>query len=112
MTAYNERLGPYVTVPGTRDGYSHVYNQYTIRTDRRDELAAYLSDRGVPTAVYYPIPLHLQEVFQFLGHREGDFPVSESLSRRVLSLPVFPELTKDEREHVIQSILSFFEERV
>ena len=108
---YNERLAPYVTVPETQDGYGHVYNQYTIRSDRRDELVEYLQGRGVPTTVYYPLPLHLQEVFHYLGHGEGDFPVSEALSRSVLSLPVFPEMTPDEREFVIQTVVSFFEEK-
>jgi len=109
--AYDEGLARYVKVPVVRDGYGHVYNQYTIRTDRRDELAEYLRERGVPTAIYYPIPLHLQEVFRYRGYGEGDFPVSESLSRSVLSLPVFPEMTVDERDYVIETIVSFFEDK-
>jgi dTDP-4-amino-4,6-dideoxygalactose transaminase len=107
--AYTERLSKYVTVPVSRDGYGHVFNQYTIRTGGRDELAAHLRERGVPSAIYYPIPLHLQEVFAGLGYRKGDFPVSEKLCEEVLSLPVFPEMTGEERDFVVESVISFFE---
>jgi dTDP-4-amino-4,6-dideoxygalactose transaminase len=108
---YDRRLGSCVSVPECTEGYGHVYNQYTIRTEHRDELRAYLAERGIPTAVYYPIPLHLQEVFGYLGYREGDFPVSESLCKEVLSLPIFPELSAEERTHVIETIIMFFDER-
>ncbi len=107
-TAYNERLGEFVKVPVSKDGYGHVFNQYSILTKKRDELRKYLQERGVPTVVYYPIPLHLQEVFQYLGYRKGDFPISEEVSTRILSLPVFPELSQDERDYIIETILSFF----
>jgi dTDP-4-amino-4,6-dideoxygalactose transaminase len=106
--AYAERLEEFVRVPVSKDGYGHVFNQYSILTQKRDELRMYLQERGVPTVVYYPIPLHFQEVFQYLGYREGDFPVSEEVSGRILSLPVFPELSQDEREYIIETILSFF----
>jgi dTDP-4-amino-4,6-dideoxygalactose transaminase len=106
---YNTKLKSFVTVPVLRDGYGHVYNQYSILTDKRDELAAHLKARGVPTAIYYPIPLHLQEVFGYLGYRKGDFPVSESLCDRILSLPIFPEMTAEERGHVIEGVSSFYD---
>jgi len=106
---YNEELRPYVTVPVLRDGYSHVYNQYSILTDRRDELADCLKARGIPTAIYYPIALHMQEVFAHLGYRKGDFPVAESLCDSVISLPIFPEMTAEERGSVIEGVCSFFE---
>jgi dTDP-4-amino-4,6-dideoxygalactose transaminase len=105
---YSEKLKKRVTVPVTRDGYRHVFNQYSILTEHRDELVEYLEKRGIPTAIYYPIPLHMQEAFGYLGCREGDYPVSESLSRRIVSLPVFPEMTFEERDMVIEAIDSFF----
>lgn len=105
---YTEGLREFVSVPETKDGYRHVFNQYCILTERRDELAGFLRERGIPTAVYYPVPLHLQPVFAYLGHRQGDLPVSEQASRRILSLPVFPELTRREQDHIVQSIRSFF----
>ena len=106
---YNEKLRPYVTVPVLRDGYSHMYNQYSILADRRDELADHLRLRGVPTAIYYPIALHMQEVFANLGYRKGDFPVSELLCDRIISLPIFPEMTEEERGFVTEGVASFYE---
>ncbi|MGQ9615291.1 MAG: DegT/DnrJ/EryC1/StrS family aminotransferase [Spirochaetota bacterium] len=104
---YNEGLKGLVSVPETKDGYRHVFNQYCILTDRRDELAKFLNERGIPTAIYYPIPLHLQPVFAYLGYREGHFPVSESVSRQILALPIFPELTTEEQNYIIESIRAF-----
>ncbi|MGH7458830.1 MAG: DegT/DnrJ/EryC1/StrS family aminotransferase [Longimicrobiaceae bacterium] len=88
-----------------------IYNQYTIRVGggRRDELAAYLKKRGIGSAVYYPLPLHLQPCFSYLGHREGDFPISERAAKEALSLPVYPELTSGQRERVVAAIRDFFE---
>jgi dTDP-4-amino-4,6-dideoxygalactose transaminase len=105
---YSDILGETVEVPVTRPGYGHVFNQYSVLADRRDELVDHLKADGVPTAVYYPLPLHLQEAFAYLGHRRGDFPVAEEISDRILSLPVFPELTEEERERVGASVLSFY----
>lgn len=87
-----------------------IYNQYTVRVrdGRRDALAAFLRERGVGSGVYYPVPLHLQECFAYLGHRDGEFPETERACREVLSLPVFPELTDAQREHVAASVRAFF----
>lgn len=85
----------------------HVYNLYTIRSDKRDELRRYLDGRGIGTGLYYPSPLHLQPCFAHLGYREGDFPVAERASREVLSLPVYPELTPEELERVVCAIEDF-----
>lgn len=88
---------------------SHIFHQYTIRVKngRRDELRTHLKEQGIGTSIYYPRPLHLQECFQDLGYKEGDLPNSEEASHEVLSLPVFPELTGEEQEHVVKVIQMF-----
>lgn len=108
---YNRVLKDYVKVPAEREGYRHVYHQYSILADDRDRLAAHLKERGVPTAIYYPLPLHLQEVFGGFGYRTGDFPVTEDVSKKILSLPVFPELTEKERKMVAEAVVDFFESK-
>lgn len=85
----------------------HVYHQFTVRTAQRDALRDYLRQRGIESAVYYPLPLHLQPAYRFLGYREGDFPHAERAAREVLSLPVHSELTEDQIAQVAQSILEF-----
>jgi dTDP-4-amino-4,6-dideoxygalactose transaminase len=86
----------------------HVYNQFVITCDHRDELRRWLADSQIGTEVYYPLSLHLQTCFRYLGGREGDFPVSEDLTRRVLALPVYPELTADDIAFVVDRIAAFF----
>lgn len=99
-----------VTPPPVLPENESIVNQYTVRVadGRRDALAAFLRERGVGTGVYYPVPLHLQECFAYLGYREGDFPESERAAREVLSLPVYPELTEEQREHVAASVRAFY----
>lgn len=99
-----------VVTPVVRPENESIVNQYTIRVldGRRDALAAHLREQGVGSGIYYPVPLHLQECFAYLGYREGDFPVSEQACREVLSLPVFPELTEAQRSHVAESVRGFF----
>ncbi|MDP0501745.1 MAG: DegT/DnrJ/EryC1/StrS family aminotransferase [Verrucomicrobiota bacterium JB022] len=86
----------------------HVYNQYIIRTNRRDALQAFLKDRGVSTAVYYPLSLHQQECFAYLGHKEGEFPEAELAAQEVLALPVHPHLSADDQDYVIEQLVAFF----
>jgi dTDP-4-amino-4,6-dideoxygalactose transaminase len=86
----------------------HVFHQYVIRAHRRDELREFLTARKIGTEIYYPIPLHLQECFLYLGHRAGDFPESERAAKEVLALPMFPELTEEEQRRVVQSIADFY----
>lgn len=109
--AYERLLAdiPGVTVPPVHPDNFHVYNQYTIRVPRRDELRTYLGDRGIGSGVYYPVPLHLQDCFRGLGGRPGDHPVAERLSEEVLSLPVFPEVGLEAIEEVAGAIRDFFE---
>lgn len=105
---YSSVLKEHVKVPVERDGFRHVYHQYSVLTDRRDELYEYLMERKIPTAIYYPLPLHLQEVFGEFGYGPGDFPVTEETSRRILSLPIFPEMTTAERTKVADTVINFF----
>jgi dTDP-4-amino-4,6-dideoxygalactose transaminase len=97
-----------LSLPAALPGRGHTFNQYVIRAPRRDELRAFLSDRGIGAAVYYPLPLHLQPCFSDLGYQPGDFPVAEEASRQVLALPVFPELTEEEQREVVTAIAEFF----
>lgn len=89
----------------------HVWNQFVVRCPRRDELREYLREAGVGTQIYYPLPLHLQPCFEYLGYREGDFPVSERLAREALALPVYAELGGREVEYVGEAIARFYRER-
>jgi dTDP-4-amino-4,6-dideoxygalactose transaminase len=86
----------------------HVFHQYVIRAQRRDELRKFLAERKIGSEVYYPLPLHLQPVFSYLGLKAGDLPVSEQAAREVLALPMFPELTEAEIRLVVESIADFY----
>ncbi|MBI2361173.1 MAG: DegT/DnrJ/EryC1/StrS family aminotransferase [Deltaproteobacteria bacterium] len=97
-----------LSLPNPSDGRSHVFNQYVLRASRRDELRAYLGEQGIMTAVYYPVPLHLQPCFAFLGYRQGEFPHAERAADEVLALPMFPELTQEEQEIVVKRIKAFY----
>jgi dTDP-4-amino-4,6-dideoxygalactose transaminase len=97
-----------ITVPETLPGNYHVYNQYTVRVERRDELRAHLQEQGIGSGVYYPVPLHLQECFSEMGGREGQLPEAEAACREVLSLPIFPELGEERMEQVALAIRAFF----
>jgi len=86
----------------------HVFHQYVIRAQRRDELRAFLADRKIGSEIYYPLPLHLQPVFSYLGLKAGDMPVAEQAAQEVLALPMFPELTEAEIRCVVESIADFY----
>jgi dTDP-4-amino-4,6-dideoxygalactose transaminase len=86
----------------------HVFHQYVIRAQRRDELRKFLADRKIGSEIYYPLPLHLQPVFSYLGLKAGDLPVAEQAAREVLALPMFPELTEAEIQWVVESIAEFY----
>jgi dTDP-4-amino-4,6-dideoxygalactose transaminase len=97
-----------ITLPETLPGNHHVYNQYTVRAERRDELRAHLQEQGIGSGVYYPVPLHLQPCFAELGGRAGQLPESERACREVLSLPVFPELGEERLGRVARAGRSFY----
>jgi len=86
----------------------HTYNQYVIRAVKRDELQQYLKEKNIGTAVYYPLPLHLQKCFSDLGYQKGAFPESEKASNEVLAIPVYPELTQNMQDYVVSSIIEFY----
>ncbi|MFL2743721.1 MAG: DegT/DnrJ/EryC1/StrS family aminotransferase [bacterium] len=87
----------------------HIYNQYVIKAERRDELQAFLAENEIASEVYYPLPFHLQECFLHLGGKTGDFPVSEAAAKEVLALPVYPGMTKEMRETVVEQIANFYQ---
>ncbi len=87
----------------------HIYNQYVIRTKNRDALQKYLTSQGIATAIYYPLALHLQECFTYLGYERGDFPEAEKATTEVLALPIYPELEIDQQEYVVSRIGEFYE---
>lgn len=102
-------LAPFIIPPPVPpSGYHHVYNQFTIRAERRDELKDHLTKSNIPSEIYYPLCLHLQKAFASLHHRPGQFPIAESTSHQVLSLPVYPELTDAQQDSVVHSIQSFY----
>ena len=109
-SAYDEMFGGLegVLAPRLDPGNHHVYNQYTLRVHQRDELRTFLSARGIGSGVYYPLGLHLQECFRSLGGRPGDLPVTETLTREVVSLPIFPELSEDQVTEVGEAVRDFF----
>ena len=95
-------------LPVTPATNTHVYHVFAVLSERRDALQQFLQEHGVPTIIYYPKPLHLQKVYADLGFREGDFPVAEEISRKILPLPMYPELTDDQVDYVIATIRQFF----
>ena len=97
-----------VTPPNVYEYNESVFNQYVVRVSKRDELREYLSEKGVGSEIYYPLPLHMQKCFAYLGFREGDFPESERASKEVLALPIYPELSTEELEFVTDTINSFY----
>jgi dTDP-4-amino-4,6-dideoxygalactose transaminase len=101
-------LADVVRTPVIRPENESVVNQYTIRADRRDALQAHLKARGIGTSIYYPLPLHLQPCFAYLGYTEGQLPLAEAASREVLSLPVFPEMSEAQQGEVIAAVRSFY----
>lgn len=93
-------------VPAER---THVYNQFVIRVAERDALRAFLKERGIPTELYYPSPLHLERAFQYLGYKAGAFPAAEAASKQVIALPIYPELREEQQRSIVSAIAEFYE---
>jgi dTDP-4-amino-4,6-dideoxygalactose transaminase len=97
-----------IELPHVQYNNRHIYNQYVIRVPKRDELREFLTQEGIGTDVYYPLPLHLQECYRDLGYKEGDFPHAEKAARDTLALPIYPELTREQQNYVVTKIAEFF----
>jgi len=108
---YTEGLKNVVVTPVEQQGCKHVYHLYVVQTPYRDELQQYLLDRGIQCLIHYPIPAHLQQAYAFLGYKPGDLPTTEHIVKRILSLPMFPELTDEQVDEVIEGIKDFHKER-
>ncbi|MEK3978648.1 DegT/DnrJ/EryC1/StrS family aminotransferase [Psychrobacillus sp. FSL K6-2836] len=104
----NAAVNDHVVTPVEVDGNYHAFHQYTLRVEKRDELKEFLKEQGIATMIYYPIPLHLQPVFKDLGYKEGDLPETEKAAKEALSLPMFPELKREQQDYVIQKIVEFY----
>jgi len=97
-----------IKIPFRAKNSSHVFHQYTLQVERRDELKKFLEEKGVPTMIYYPVPLHFQKAYQKAGIGEGSFPVSEKLSKSVISLPIHTEMKPEELEYIASQIKQFY----
>ena len=98
-----------IVLPFERENVRHIYNQFVVRVpERRDELRQFLTEREIGTDIYYPISLHLQECFAYLGYRKNDYPESEKASRETLALPIYPELQASQQQYVVETIADFF----
>ncbi|MFA7329624.1 MAG: DegT/DnrJ/EryC1/StrS family aminotransferase [Candidatus Delongbacteria bacterium] len=96
-----------VTLPWERPGDRHIYNQFVLRVDRRDELRAFLTSRGIGNEVYYPVPFHMQDCFVDLGHKPGEFTVSEVAASQSIAIPIYPELNVDQQQEVVAALAEF-----
>ncbi len=105
---YSDGLKEFVTVPLVRDHNISAWAQYSILHPRRDEVIAALKGQDIPTAIYYPIPLHLQEAFTHLGYKKGDFPISEKVAREIFSIPMHPYLAEEDQEKIMKTIAAEF----
>jgi len=107
---YNQELATVgdLVLPQLAEGATSVYHIYQIRTKQRNELQNYLTQQGIGTVIHYPVPPHLQQAYQELGYRKGDFPIAEEIAETCLSIPLFPGLLEDEQAYIVQTIKKFF----
>ncbi|RDU35623.1 transcriptional regulator [Neobacillus piezotolerans] len=104
----NEQLADVIQTPIEKEGNYHVFHQYTLRVPHRNELQNYLKEAGIATMIYYPLPLHVQPVFENLGYKKGDLPETEKAANEALSLPMYPELERGAQDYVIEKIVEFY----
>ena len=97
-----------ITLPYVDENNKHCYHQFAIKTKRKEELMNYLTERGITTAAFYPVPLHLQKAFENLGYKIGDLPVAERICKETVCLPIYPELEVEEKQYIVDSINEFF----
>ena len=102
-------LGAKLRTPVAIEGHRHIFNQYVVRAQNRDALRARLTERGIGSEIYYPVPLHLQKCFAYLNYRAGDFPQSEQAAEETLALPIYPELTQAQLAHVVATVAEFYD---
>lgn len=100
----NEINNPKVILPKIREGAEHVWHLFVVQTEERDKLQSYLQENGIGTQIHYPIPPHLSEAYKYLGYKKGDFPITEEIANKVLSLPIYDGMTNEEAEYVIKII--------
>lgn len=99
-----------ISLPSERENVRHIYNQYVVRVPgRRDDLRSFLAEAGVGSDIYYPVPLHLQECFEYVGYHHGDLPESEKAAAETLALPIFPELRPEQQKFVVDKLVEFFD---
>ncbi|AGX42513.1 DegT/DnrJ/EryC1/StrS family aminotransferase [Clostridium saccharobutylicum] len=104
---YNEKLkSSSLTLPVVIGEVKSVYNMYVVQSENREEVVNQLKERGISTGIYYPVPMHLQKVYKDLGYKEGDLPVSEYLSHRTFAIPIYPELTQEQKDYIVNNIVS------
>lgn len=107
-SVYNEKItNPAIIKPIQQEGGYEVYHQYVIRSDRRDELIEYLKEKDIGTIIHYPVPPHLQQAYEYLGHKKGDLPICERYANEVLSIPMYNGMTDEEQQYVIDAINKF-----
>lgn len=105
---YRNKLSNVVKFIEEEEYNEAVYHLAVIRTEKRDELLKFLNDNEIGAGIHYPIPLHLQPVFEYLGHKKGDFPISEKIASEIISLPIFPEITEEQIEYICEKVIEFF----
>jgi len=104
----NANCDSILQTPKPVNGNRHIYNQYILRVKDRDKLVDFLREKNVGCAIYYPVPLHIQQCFEYLGYKQGDFPEAEKAALETIALPIYPELTKEQKQFVVDSILEFY----
>ncbi len=108
---YTENIHKSLKKPKIYENREHTFHQYCIELDQRNELSAYLLEKGISSAIYYPVPLHLQEAFSYLNYKEGDFPLAETIAKRILALPISPTMSREIQENIINCVNEFLEEK-